>query len=103
MRLVALRGEVLAVRQRLAVRAAVRAWVDPVAAVAGLAVAAGGGGAVDKSAKKELQMKSRKMNSSVRNAFGRLSIAAAPCALGAALLFPFAIKANAFADFDTKP
>lgn len=43
MRLVVLRGEVRAVRQRLAVRAAVRAWVDPVVA-AGLAAAAAGGG-----------------------------------------------------------
>lgn len=90
MRLVALRGEVLAVRQRLAVRAAVRAWVDPVAAVAGLAVAAGGGGR--QVMKKELQMKSRKMNSSVRNAFGRLSIVAAPCALALLCSFPLLSK-----------
>jgi hypothetical protein len=46
---------------------------------AGLAVAAGGGGR--QAMKKELQMKPRKMNSSVRNAFGRLSIIAVPCAL----------------------
>jgi Protein of unknown function (DUF2950) len=46
---------------------------------AGLAVAAGGGGR--KVMKKELQMKSRKMNSSARDPFGRLWIIAVPCAL----------------------
>jgi hypothetical protein len=53
--------------------------VDPVAAVAGLAVAAGGGGR--QVMKKELQMKSRNMNSSVWNALGRLSIIAVSCGL----------------------
>jgi hypothetical protein len=85
MRLVALRGGVPAVRHVLAVRAAVRAWVDPVAA-AGLAAAAGGGGR--QVMKRELQMNSRKMNSSGWNAFGKLSVIAVPCALALLCCLP---------------
>jgi Protein of unknown function (DUF2950) len=59
--------------------------VDPVAA-AGLAAAAGGGGR--QVMKRELQMKSRKMNSSVRNAFGRMSITAVPCVLALLCCLP---------------
>ena len=89
-----------AVQQELAVRAAVPAWVDPVAA-AGLAVAAGGGG--KQVMEKEIQMKSRNMNSSGRNAFGRLSIVAVPCALALLCSLPLYQSKAAIADFDTKP
>ena len=85
MRLAVLRGGVPAVPHVLAVRAVVRAWVDPVAA-AGLAVAAGGGGR--QVMMKELQMKSRKMNPSVHNAFGRLSILTVPCLLALLCCLP---------------
>src|ERR1700689_4244500 len=44
--------------------------------------------------KKEIQMKSRKMNSSVRNAFGRLSIIAFPCVLALLCSLPLLSQQN---------
>ena len=85
MRLAVLREGVPAVRRVPAVRAALPAW-DLVVVAAGLAVAADGGGRQVMT--KELQMKSRKMNSSVRNVFGRLSIIAVPCALALLCCLP---------------